>query len=143
MAVITMSADSTTLVLNGTAITDFAEGDIVELNPVNDLTGHINGSAGAVNIHKRSDAGVHDLVVRVQKFSASDVFLNSARNQAAPVVFNGSVKEDFVRDDTAGAESYILENGSITTQPSNVKNTTDGNGMMEYTIRFRNATRNI
>jgi hypothetical protein len=143
MAVITMSADSTTLVLNGFAITDFAEGDIVELNPANDLTSHINGSAGAVNINKRSDAGVHDLIVRVQKFSGSDVFLNSARNQAEPVIFNGSVKEDFTRDGTAGAESYILENGSITTQPANAKNTTDGNGMMEYTIRFRNATRNI
>lgn len=143
MAVITMSADSTTLVLNGVAITDFAEGDIVELNPANDLTSHVNGAAGAVNINKRADAGVTDLVIRVQKFSASDVFLNSARNQADPVVFNGSVKEDFTRDGTAGAESYILENGSITTQPSNVKSNTDGNGMMEYTIRFRNATRNI
>ena len=143
MAVITMSADSTTLVLNGFAITDFAEGDTVELNPVNALTSHVNGSDGAVNINKRNDAGVHDLIVRVQKFSGSDVFLNSARNQDAPTVFNGSVKEDFTRDGTAGAESYILENGSVTTQPSNVKNNTDGNAMMEYTIRFRNATRNI
>jgi hypothetical protein len=143
MAVITMSADSTTLVLNGFAITDFAEGDVVELNPINELTSHVNGSAGAVNINKRNDAGVHDLIVRVQKFSGSDVFLNSQRNQPAPVVFNGSVKEDFTRDGTAGAESYILENGSFTAQPSNVKNNTDGNGMIEYTIRFRTATRNI
>ena len=143
MAVITMSADSTTLVLNGFAITDFAEGDIVELNPANELTSHVNGSANSVNINKRNDAGVHDLIVRVQKFSGSDVFLNSQRNQATPVVFNGSVKEDFTRDGTAGAESYILENGSMTAQPSNVKSNTDGNEMMEYTIRFRNATRNI
>lgn len=143
MAVITMEADSTTLVLNGQAITDFAEGDIVELNPVNPLTSHVNGSSGAVNINKRNDGGVHDLIVRVQKFSASDVFLNNASNQAAPVVFNGSLKEDFTRDTTAGAESYVLENGSFTTRPGNVKNNTDGNGMMEYTIRFRNATRNI
>jgi hypothetical protein len=143
MAVITMSADSTTLVLNGFAITDFAEGDIVELNPVNELSSHVNGAGGAVNINKRNDAGVHDLIVRVQKFSGSDVFLNSQRNQATPTVFNGSVKEDFTRDGTAGAESYILENGSMTAQPSNVKSNTDGNAMMEYTIRFRNATRNI
>lgn len=138
-----MAADSTTLVLNGFAITDFAEGDIIELNPANPLTSHVNGSAGSVNINKRNDSGVHDLVMRVQKMSGSDVFLNSARNQAVPVIFNGSVKEDFVRDGTAGAESYILENGSFTTQPGNTKNNTDGNGMVEYTIRFRNATRNI
>lgn len=143
MAVITMAANSTSLILNGFAIVDFAEGDFVELNPVNALTSHVNGADGAVNINSRNDGGVHDLVVRVQKFSGSDVFLNSAVNQAEPVIFNGSVKEDFNRDGQAGAESYILENGSITTRPSNVKNNTDGNGLMEYTIRFRNATRNI
>jgi hypothetical protein len=138
-----MEAQSTSLVLNGTPITDFAEGDILELNPVNPLTAHVNAANGGVNINKRNDGGVHDLVVRVQKMSASDVFLNSAINQQAPVVFDGSVKEDFQRDGVAAAESYILENGSITTRPSNVKNTTDGNGLMEYTIRFRNATRNL
>ena len=143
MAVITLAADSTTLVLNGFAVTDFAEGDIIELNPVNPLTSHVNGAGSAVNINKRNDGGVHDLIVRVQKYSGSDVFFNSAINQASPVVFNGSVKEDFERDGTAGAESYILENGSITTLPGNTKNNQDGNGMMEYTIRFRNATRNI
>ena len=143
MSVITMEADSTTLILNGFAITDFVEGDTIELNPANALTSQVNGSGGSVNINKRNDGGVHDLIVRVMKFSGSDVFLNSARNQASPVVFNGSVKEDFTRDGTAGAESYILENGSITAQPSNKKNNTDGDATMEYTIRFRNATRNI
>jgi len=86
---------------------------------------------------------VMDLIIRVQKFSASDVFLNSQNNQVDPVVFNGSAREDFVKDGTPGVESYILENGSITTQPSNVKNNTDGNAMVEYTIRFRNVTRNL
>lgn len=143
MSIITMAADSVSLVLNGFAIVDFAEGDIVELNPVNPLTSHVNGSGNSVNINKRNDGGVHDLIIRVQKASASDVFLNSAINQAAPVVFNGSVKEDFIRDGIEGSESYTLENGSHTTRPSNVKNNTDGNAMMEYTLRFRNATRNL
>jgi len=143
MAVITFNADSTSLILNGTAINDFAEGDLLELNPVNDLTSHVNASNGGVNINKRVDGGVHDLIARVQKYSDSDVFLNSAINQESPIVFNGSVKEDFTRDGVEGSESYILENGSITTRPANVKNNQDGNGMMEYTIRFRNATRNL
>ena len=143
MATITMTAESTSLILNGTAITDFAEGDVVELNPVNPLTGRTNASNGGLNANKRIDGGVHDLIVRVQKYSASDVFLNSAINQESLVVFNGSAKEDFIRDGVAGAESYILENGTITTRPSNVKSNTEGNGMMEYTIQFRNATRNI
>ncbi len=110
MAIVQLAADSTTLVLNGTPITDTAEGDYMELNPVNDLTSQINSSDGGVNINKRIDGNVHDLVVRVQKFSVSDVFFNSAMNQEAPVVFNGSVKEDFIRDGVAGAESYIQLN---------------------------------
>lgn len=143
MAVITFATDSTSLILNGTSLVDFIEGDFLELNPVNPLTSHVNSANGSVNINKRVDGGVHDLIVRVQKGSNSDVFLNSAMNQESPVVFNGSVKEDFNRDDTAGAESYILENGSLTTRPSNKKNNQDGDAVMEYTIRFRNATRNI
>ena len=143
MSIITMAADSVSLVLNGFPIVDFAEGDVVELNPVNPLTSHVNSAAGGVNINGRNDGDVHDLVIRVQKASASDVFLNSSINQAAPVVFNGSAKEDFIRDGIGGSESYILENGSHTTRPSNVKNNTDGNAMMEYTIRFRSATRSL
>lgn len=143
MAVITLLADSTTLVLNGTALPDLIEGDYLELNPVNSLTSHINSAAGGVNINKRVDGAVYDLIVRVQKYSASDVFLNSASNQEEITVFDGSVKEGYIRDGNAGAESYILENGSITTRPSNVKNNQDGNAAMEYKIRFRNVTRNI
>ncbi|MBL1319593.1 MAG: hypothetical protein JKY80_01925 [Mariprofundaceae bacterium] len=143
MSVISMQADSTSVVLNGVAITDFGEGDTIELNPVNALTSHVNSANGGVNINKRNDANVHDMILRVQKFSGSDVFLNSAINQGDITIFNGSAKEDFTRDGNAAAEAYTLENGSITVQPSNVKNNTDGNALMEYTIRFRNAFRNI
>lgn len=143
MAVIQLSAESSTLVLNGRALVNLIEGDYLELNPVNDLTSHVNSSAGGVNINKRVDGNVHDLIIRVQKMSEDDVFLNSAMNQDTPVIFNGSLKEDFTRDGVAGAESYILENGSLTTRPGNVKNNQDGNGAMEYKIRFRNVTRNI
>lgn len=143
MSIIQMVAESTSLVLNGTALTDLAEGDVVEIIPVNPLTSRVNAANGGVSINKRMDGGVHNLIVRVQKMSGSDVFLNSASNQDAPVVFNGSAKHDFVRDGAPAAESYILENGTITTRPSNVKNNTEGNGLMEYTIQFRNVTRNI
>jgi len=138
-----MQADSTSVVLNGVAITDFGEGDIVELTPVNPSTNQINAANGGVNINVRNDANVHDMVLRVQKYSGSDIFLNSAKNQGSVTIFNGSVKEDFTRDGKAAAESYTLENGSITTQPTNVKSNTDGNALMEYTIRFRNAFRNV
>ena len=66
---ISLNAESTTLVLNGFAITDFASGDRLELNPVNPLTSQVNAANGNVTINKRVDGGVHDLVVRVQRFS--------------------------------------------------------------------------
>jgi len=138
-----MAADSTSLILNGFPIVDFAEGDIIELNPANELTSRVNSAEGGVTVQKRVDAGVTDLIVRVQKMSNSDVFLNSLRNQEVPELIQGSAKEDYNRDGTEGVESFILENGSITTQPGNTKNNQDGNAMMEYTIQFRNAVRNL
>lgn len=140
---ITLPADSTSLVLNGRILTDFIAGDIIEIAPVNELTSHVNSSNGGVNINKRSDGGVHALKMRVQKFSGDDAYLNNARNQSTPVIFNGSANLSFVRDGTAGIAAYILENGSITVQPTDITNDTDGNGLVEYVIKFRNVTRNL
>lgn len=142
MSTILLNADSTTLVLNGTSINDFAAGDILELAPLNPLTSHVNGSRG-VNINKRSDAGAYSLVVRVQRKSESDIFLNSAVNSENVVVFDGSLKENFVRDSIEGVESWILESGSITTLPTETFNDTEGNAMMEYTLQFRFCQRNV
>lgn len=143
MATISVSADSTTLVLNGTAISDTVTGDIITLVPVNPATAHINSSSGGVNIIERTDKGVYDLTIRVQRLSGSDVFLNNALRVSPPTVFNGSLKENFNRDGTDFVESWLLESGSITTQPTKTVNDEDGNALSEYTIRFRNATRNL
>lgn len=143
MSTIVLNADSTTLVLNGRAITSFVAGDILTLTPANPATSHVNSSNGGVNINKRTDADVYDLLMRVQRYSEDDVFLNSALNSNPLTVFNGSVKENYQRDGGQGVESWTLENGSITTQPTVTKNDQDGNGLMEYTIRFRSARRSL
>jgi len=143
MGVITFNADATSLTLNGTGIVDFIEGDILELAPVNPLTTHQNGSDGAVNITKRVDGGVHDLTVRVTKYSDADIFLNARLNESSLVVFNGSLKENFNKDGSDGMESWLLENGSFTDRPKSTKNNQAGNSTMEYKIRFRDCTRNI
>lgn len=143
MSVITLQNDSTTIVLNGTVINDLAEGDVTTITPVNELTSRINSANGGVTIGKRVNAGVHDMVVRVQKFSDADVFLNSLRNQESPAVINGSAKENFTKDGTDGVETNELQNGSITAQPTNTKNNVDGNALMEYTIQFRNVVRTL
>lgn len=142
MSVISLAADSTSLILNGAGITQFAEGDFITLTPVNPKTGRVNSSTG-VNINNRMDGDVFDLVVRVQKYGSDDVLLQSWVNSAAPVVINGSVKESFIRDGQDFTESYTLDAGSFTTQPTDTKNNQDGNGMMEYTIQFRRAKRNL
>lgn len=143
MSVITLAADSTTLILNGTAITNFAEGDFITLAPVNPLTAHVNSAVGGVNITKRMDHGVRDLTFRIQKYSADDVFMTQQMNSESPVVFGGSVKEAFNRDGADFTESWGLQSGSITTQPTETKNNQDGNALVEYVIRFRESKRNL
>lgn len=143
MVAIVLDADSTTLVLNGRAITSFIAGDILTLTPQADHSSQVIGNDGSVSINRRSDGDVYSLLMRIQRFSDDDVFLNAAMNQSLPVVFNGSLKEDFVRDGEAFKESWTLQNGSITTQPTVVKNDTDGNAVMEYTVMFRRAKRNV
>ena len=143
MGAIGYNADSTSLILNGNSIIDFIEGDYVELAPVNPLTSQTNGANGAVNINKRVDAGVHDLTIRVTKNSDSDIFLNNELNKEDVVVFNGSLKENFVKDGSAGVDSWQLENGSFTDRPTLLKNNQEGNNSVEYKIRFRNCVRNV
>lgn len=138
-----INANAASVVFNGTAITDFLEGDFIEVNPVNPLTSHTNGSGGLVNINKRVDSDVHDVILRVLRYSQSDIFLNNLINAEDITLINGSIKEAYVQDGADAVENWILENGSITTRPSNVKNNQDGNNSVEYTIRFRSATRLI
>ena len=142
MSTIVLAADSTSLILNGAGITQFSEGDFLTLAPVNPLTGHVNTQTG-VNINKRMDGNVYDLTFRVQKYGADDVLLTGWINSEEPVVINGSVKETFFRDGQEFTESWTLEAGSVTTLPTDTKNNQDGNGQMEYVIRFRRGKRNI
>jgi hypothetical protein len=79
----------------------------------------------------------------VQKYGADDVLLTGWINSEEPVVINGSVKEIFFRDGQEFTESWTLEAGSVTTLPTDTKNNQDGNGQMEYVIRFRRGKRNI
>ncbi|HDL8226831.1 TPA: hypothetical protein ACGPJB_000621 [Yersinia enterocolitica] len=143
MSQIVISADTATFVLNGRIITDIAAGDYITLTPTNPLTSRANSAQNGVTISKRVDAGVTVMVVRVQKYSNDDVWLNQQINTDIPVVFNGSVKESFVRDGAALKETYDLQVGSITTQPTQTKNNQDVNALMEYTIEFRNIRRNV
>ena len=140
MANITLAAEATSLILNGTPILDLVDGDTVVITPVNPVTNQLRSSR-SLNIQKRSDSDVHDVVFRVPKYSDADIFMQSAINQRIPTVFNGSCKENYLRDSVEAVTTWTLRNGSITTRPTDTRNNQDGNNMMEYTIRFNQATR--
>lgn len=143
MSVITISADSATLILNDRAMTSFAEGDYVTLTPANPASAHVNSASGGVSISERFDKDVYDLMFRVQKYSPDDVFMLGLINAEGPSVVDGSLKESYTIDGGAGVESWTLESGSITTQPTQTKNNQDGNALMEYVLRFRTAKRSL
>ena len=134
MAVVSFKSDSTTLILNGFVVRDFINGDILELAPVNPETARTYGSNRAVNIQHRSDKDVYTIKFRVMRDSDSDVFLNTQLNSDKPVVFNGSIKEIFIKDGEELVESFEIEAGSFTDKPTHTKNNQDGNAQVEYTI---------
>lgn len=134
MAITSFKSESTTLILNDEVIADFINGDIIELAPVNPDTARTYGSNRSVNIQHRSDREVHTLKFRVMRDSDSDIWLNEQMNADKPVVFNGSVKEIFIKDGEELVESFELQAGSYTDKPTHTKNNQDGNAQVEYTI---------
>lgn len=142
MANITLQNDSTTLVLDGEVMRDLAEGDVMTLAFPNAKTNRINAGDGGVTVGERSDGGVCVLTVRVQRFGAADKFLQSKANLGVSV-FDGSAKENYTADGVDGVETYELQTGSITTQPTKTKNTTDGNALNEWVVEFRNGVRSL
>lgn len=142
MSITLLDTDSTTLVLNGYTFKSFIAGDFVELAPVNPLTARINSTDDSLTIVKRLDGNVYNLTIRIVKNSADDIFLNTTINNGL-IVLNGSAVTNFIKDGINSVETWNLENGSITTLPTDTKNNVDGNAVMEVVIQFRNAVRAI
>lgn len=139
MANNSFSAENTSLILNGRGFTDFLDGDILELNPVNPQTARTRGRNG-VNIQNRSDRDVHDLVMRVLMYSDDHKYLNSQLNQEVPVIFNGSLTINYTDDDgVPSVSAWRLQGGSFTEKPQYINNTQEGNSLVEYTIQFNSA----
>lgn len=140
MSTIQLLADSTTLVLNGRLFNDFIDGDALVMTFPNELASR-NRSVRGLNIQKRSDSDVADLTFTLPKYSDDEIWMNSQRNSQTPVLFKGSVKENYIKDGVEFVTTYTLEDGTITTQPTDTRNNTDGNQEMAYTIQFNKAIR--
>ena len=140
MAAISFAADSTTVVLDGTIITDFVDGDTVVLTPVNPKTTHIH-STERTNIQEHSGWEVYDLQITVPKSSDADVFLQGKLNESPPAVMAGSVKENYTRDGVEFVSTWTLEGASFMTQPTDTRNVVDGSSAYVYVIRVNRARR--
>ena len=140
MSTIQLLADSSTVVLNGRVFNDLVDGDTITLTPVNNLTERTRSTRG-LNIQKRSDSGVYDLAFNLPKYSDDDIWMTSQLNKEVPELFNGSVKENYIKDGIEMVNTYTLENGSITVQPTDTRNNQEGNNEMIYTIQFDKVVR--
>ena len=141
MSTITLSTNSTTLVLNGRAINDFVDGDTLIFTSVNPRTTHTRSSQ-SVNIQEHSGNEVYDVTVRLPKYSDDELWLAGEMQRRPIVTFSGSCKEVYVKDGIERITSWTMEQGSIGAQATETKNNVDGNNLMEYVIRFNRARRN-
>ena len=143
MNALSFSTENTSLILNDHPFSNYIDGDILEMTPVNPATTQVRGP-NCVNIMKRSDAQVYDLTIRLMRFSDDDVYLSSQLNQDRPVIFKGSLTENYQSETGLdGVSNWSLNGGSLTDQPTQIDNNVDGNFLMEYKIRFNNAIRFI
>lgn len=143
MATITIPSGSVSVILNGHSITDFAEGDFLEVNWANRQAERINGEGGAVNINERVDQDVASVTIRVLRYSDDDITLNSFLNSNPIVVMDGSIKENYTKDGTDALESWELTAGTFITKPTKKVNNQTGDHINEYMIEFRRARRNV
>lgn len=139
MSVISYPNAQSTLTLNGYTFLHLAEGEALNLAPVNEKTSRTNSMNGGTSITNRIDGGVHNLTIVVQKHSPDHKELNDNLNSDSPVVFDGSMKRSYYEDGTSKKATTTLDSGSFTTQPSNVDNNQDADNTKTYVIQFRNA----
>jgi len=132
-----------TFTLNERRFTDFMEGDKISIEFPNPVSSKRRGLEGNYNASKTSNGGEANITVNLLKASGDDSFLNDALNQELPVVLTGSFQASFVRDGSAGIDSYELQGGTITTRPTQVDNSLEGNDLMAYVINFALVRRSV
>ncbi len=144
MATVSIPTNGLSLILNGSVIDDFIDGDFINVTLINELTSRLNGAKNSVTITERVDGNVGNVVFRVTRYSDSDVRLNAAWNKRPIEIFNGSLKEDYFKEFDGGElENWTLENGTFITPPAHRKSSQEGEYIVEYMIQFRNARRVI
>lgn|SRR5690625_4002431 len=134
MSIYLIDADkNVTLTLNGQTITDFSAGDIIALNPVNDLVNMQYGAKGNTMVTYRVDRDVTDLNIRLLRPSNNYTVLS---NLIGTSLFQGTLAINYTSNSGLLAETFSLENGHCIKNPTLTWNNTDGNNDVEFVIRF-------
>lgn len=129
---------SSTLVLNDHVFTSLQEGDRLVFTPVNPASSHQRGT-NSVAIQDHSGKKVHDVTINVMRSTDDDVFMKSVLNAESLTALSGTYKESYTLDGSDKTETWTLEAGSIITQPTDTKSSTDGNELRAYVVRFNRA----
>jgi hypothetical protein len=129
---------SSTLVLNDHVFTSLQEGDRLIFAPVNPASSHVRGT-NSVALQDHSGKNVYDVTINVMRSTDDDIFMKSILNAESLTSLAGTYKESYTLDGSDKTETWTLEAGSITTQPTDTKNSTDGNELRTYTVRFNRA----
>lgn len=153
--IVSIPTNSLSFILNGSSITDFVDGDTLEIAMPNDKTARLNGSSNSVTITDRVDGNVGTVTFNIMRYSDNDRLLTASYNRQPIEIFNGSLKEKFGVGQTFNAqgqpigggdgeiENWTLENGTFTSPPVHGKNNQSGQFVVTYVIEFRNAKRII
>ena len=141
MTTITLLNDTASHVINGAPVRDVAEGDYLTITFPNSRTARVNGGNNSVTIAKNSVGNVAVVKFKVTRGGEDDARFSSAQEQAGATVFNATIRRDYLRDGVEAVESFIMENGSFTDAPEFKENNTVPEGMVEYTIEYRNCIR--
>lgn len=136
---IILNGDATTMQLqigsDNLTVDDLISGDTITITPLFAETTRTYGAGNSVNIQRHTNKDVHTITFRVKKLYNTDKALSNYMNaKTLSQVIEGSIKTIYYEDGSQKIENYKISGGSITTKPTDTKNNTDGNNVMEYTI---------
>lgn len=142
---------SDTLTINSRPITDFADGNIAELDYPNDIASVKTGKDGNSIYGKNESGKQSDLKLRIIRGSADDKFLNNLLSQqdanfaGFTLMTCNFIKKIGDGQSNIGSDTLLSSGGVFTKKPpakSNVEGDSE-QSVAIYTLKFSNTVRVI
>jgi hypothetical protein len=128
------AVSSTTLVLNGRAITNVHQDDVITLSfPNSPVTRQEGRNATVIQNHGQKDQA--ELTINLTRFTDDHQFLNRIKNNPEPQFIEGTLTSKATsQGGDPKVEVYEITQGAITNQGDKVVNDSEGNQVQSYTI---------